>query len=107
MGKDERAISVSGHVHRGLVKYTDRAFEKTIIYKRHSRNHLLDQVESFRIGEKVTARTTFSTHSATASRWRSGIAKAIRTIGCPENKEFPRSPCNAAKAQVPTRIAKG
>jgi hypothetical protein len=34
MGKDERAISVSGYVHRGLVKYTDRAFEKTVIYKR-------------------------------------------------------------------------
>jgi hypothetical protein len=50
MGKDERAISVSGYVHRGLVKYTDRAFEKTVIYKRHSRNHLLDQVEGFRVG---------------------------------------------------------
>ena len=48
MGKDERAISVSGYVHRELVKYTDRAFEKTVIYRRHSRNHLLDQVESFR-----------------------------------------------------------
>src|SRR5208283_3277399 len=44
MGKDERAISVSGYVHREFVKYTDRAFEKTVIYKRHSRNHLLDQV---------------------------------------------------------------
>jgi hypothetical protein len=52
MGKDERAISVSGYVHRGLVKYTARAFEKTIIYKRHSRDHLLDQVESFRIGDR-------------------------------------------------------
>jgi uncharacterized protein YdiU (UPF0061 family) len=31
MGKDERAISVSGYVHRGLVKYTDRAFDKTVI----------------------------------------------------------------------------
>ena len=34
MGKDERAISVSGYVHRGMVKYTDRAFEKTVVYKR-------------------------------------------------------------------------
>ncbi len=33
-GKDERAISVSGYVHRGSVKYADRAFEKTVIYKR-------------------------------------------------------------------------
>jgi hypothetical protein len=66
MGKDERAISVSGYVHRGFGKYTDRAFEKTIIYKRHSRNHLLDQVESFRIGDRESDREDdFSTHSAT------------------------------------------
>ena len=56
MGKDERAISVSGYVHRGLVKYTDRAFEKTVIYKRHLRNHLLDQVESFRVGDRASDR---------------------------------------------------
>ena len=56
MGKDERAISVSGYVHRELVKYTDRAFEKTVIYKRHSRNHLLDQVESFRVGDRGSDR---------------------------------------------------
>ena len=56
MGKDERAISVSGYVHRELVKYTDRAFEKTVIYKRHSRNHLLEQVESFRIGDRGSDR---------------------------------------------------
>jgi hypothetical protein len=55
-GKDERAISVSGYVHRGLVKYTDRAFEKTVIYKRHLRNHLLDQVESFRVGDRESDR---------------------------------------------------
>jgi hypothetical protein len=52
MGKDERAISVSGYGYREFVKYTDRAFEKTVIYKRHSRNHLLDQVESFRVGDR-------------------------------------------------------
>jgi hypothetical protein len=56
MGKDERAISVSGYVHRDLVKYTDRAFEKTVIYKRQSRNHLLAQVESFRIGDRESNR---------------------------------------------------
>lgn len=52
MGKDERAISVSGYVHRGSVKYTDHAFATTSVYKRRSRNHLVDQVESFRIGDK-------------------------------------------------------
>ena len=52
MGKDERAISVSEYVYRGNVKYTDCAFNKTTVYKRKSRNHLVEQVESFRIGDK-------------------------------------------------------
>jgi hypothetical protein len=56
MGKDERAINVSGYVHRGNVKYTDFAFNKVSIYKRKSRNHLLDQIESFRIGDKQSER---------------------------------------------------
>jgi hypothetical protein len=56
MGKDERAISVSGYVRRELVKYTDRAFGKTVTYTRQSRNHLLDQVESFRVGGRDSDR---------------------------------------------------
>jgi hypothetical protein len=56
MGKDERAISVSGYVHTEKVKYTDQAFNKTVIYKRRSANHLVDQVESFRIGDKHSDR---------------------------------------------------
>jgi hypothetical protein len=52
MGKDERAISVSGYVYRGNVQYTDHAYNKTTIYKQKSRNHLIEQVESFRIGDK-------------------------------------------------------
>jgi hypothetical protein len=56
MGKDERALSVSGYVYRGNVKYTDFAFNKTTVYKRKSRNHLADQIESFRIGDKDSKR---------------------------------------------------
>jgi hypothetical protein len=56
MGKDERAINVSGYVHRGEVKYSEYAFAKTSIYKQKSRNHLLDQVESFRVGDKKSDR---------------------------------------------------
>ena len=52
MGKDERAISVSGYVHQGKVKYTDYAFNKNAIYKQQFRNHLVDQIERFRIGDK-------------------------------------------------------
>jgi hypothetical protein len=56
MGKDERALSVSGYVYRGNVKYTDYAFDKTTVRKRKSRNHLVDQIESFRIGDKDNKR---------------------------------------------------
>jgi hypothetical protein len=56
VGKDGRAISVSGYVHRGLVKYTEHAFSKTSVYKGKSRNHLVEQVESFRIGDKNSDR---------------------------------------------------
>jgi transposase len=56
MGKDERALSVSGYIYRGNVKYAEYAFNKTTIYKRKSRNHLSDQIESFRIGDKDNKR---------------------------------------------------
>jgi hypothetical protein len=69
MGKDEDAVSVSGYVHRELVKYTDRAFEKTVIYKRHSRNHLLDQVESFRIGDRGSDREDDLLDTEFAKAW--------------------------------------
>jgi len=56
MGKDERALSVSSYVYRENVKYTDYAFDKTTVHKRKSRNHLVDQIESFRIGDKDNKR---------------------------------------------------
>ncbi len=52
VGKDERALSVSGYVHRGEVKYSEDAFNKSTTYKQKSRNHLVDQVERFRMGDK-------------------------------------------------------
>jgi hypothetical protein len=56
MGKDERALSVSSYVYRESVKYTDYAFDKTTIHKRKSRNDLVEQIESFRIGDKDNKR---------------------------------------------------
>jgi hypothetical protein len=56
MGKDERALNVSGYVFRGLVKYTDHAFNKVSTYKRRTKNHLVDQIESFRMGDKDSKR---------------------------------------------------
>jgi hypothetical protein len=56
MGKDERALNVSGYVYRGEVKYTDHAFNKVTTHKRRSRNHLVDQIENFRMGDKDSRR---------------------------------------------------
>jgi hypothetical protein len=41
---------------RAASKYSAPAFHKTTTYKDHSRNHLLEQVESFRIGAKDSKR---------------------------------------------------
>lgn len=56
LGKDERAMSVSGYVYQGKVKYSEAAFDKVLTYKRSTRNHLLDQVENFRIGDNKNDR---------------------------------------------------
>jgi hypothetical protein len=56
VGKDECAIKVFGYVFRGEVKYTDHAFHEVATYKRKSKNHLMDQVESFRVGDKDNKR---------------------------------------------------
>jgi hypothetical protein len=56
MGKDERALSVSGYVYRGQVKYTEHAFHKVSTHKRRTKNHLADQIESFRMGDKDSKR---------------------------------------------------
>ena len=52
VGKDERAISVSGYVYRGLVKMTEHAYNKTVNYKGQTANHFRKQVNGFRVGIK-------------------------------------------------------
>jgi hypothetical protein len=55
MGKEERALSVSGYVYS--LKYTSyAAFNKISTYKRRSKNHLVDQIENFRMGDKDSKR---------------------------------------------------
>jgi hypothetical protein len=55
-GQRRTRDSVSGYVYRGLVKYTDQALHKITTYKRRSRNHLVDQIENFRVGDKDNKR---------------------------------------------------
>ena len=52
VGKDERAISVSGYVHRGDVKISRAAYDKITTYKARTGNHLLMQVFRFQLGVK-------------------------------------------------------
>lgn len=56
VGKDERCISVSGYVYRGLVKLSRLAYDKVINYKGTTRNHLLGQLVGFRVGDKDATR---------------------------------------------------
>lgn len=56
LGKDARAISVSGYVYRGMVKMARLAYDRTSTYKGTTRNHLLGQVVGFRVGDKAAAK---------------------------------------------------
>jgi len=52
VGKDERAISVSGHFYQEKLKLSQYAYDKVVSFKGATRNHLLTQVTGFRIGDK-------------------------------------------------------
>ncbi|MDE2472694.1 MAG: hypothetical protein KGL35_29220 [Bradyrhizobium sp.] len=52
MGKDGRALNVSGYVYQGQVKVAEEAYNKVTNYKGQTRNHLISQVCGFRVGEK-------------------------------------------------------
>lgn len=51
LGKDARAISVSGYVYQGLTKVSKLAYDKTTTFKGTTRNHMISQVVGFRVGE--------------------------------------------------------
>ena len=53
MGKEGRALNVSGRVFQGKVKLSEYALQKTTNYRGQTRNHLLEQVCGFRMGTKT------------------------------------------------------
>lgn len=61
MGKEGRALSVSGYVYRGMVKISQFAYDKVVNFKGQTRNHLLHQVCSFRMGQKDGPRDLLDT----------------------------------------------
>jgi len=50
VGKDERCISISGYVHRRMVRLTKFAHEKQVRYHGQLANHLEKQVLGYRVG---------------------------------------------------------
>lgn len=56
LGKDGRALSVSGYVYTEKVKFTHEAYDKVTDYKGITRNHMMEQVTNFRIGDKDAAK---------------------------------------------------
>jgi len=56
LGKDERALNVSGHHWQGKCKLTPHAYDKVVNYKEKTQNHLLLQVCGFKIGDKDAAK---------------------------------------------------
>jgi phage terminase large subunit-like protein len=55
VGKDERAISVSGYVFQGKVKLSEYAYNKTKEHKKQTENHFIKQFCGYRIGVKDQA----------------------------------------------------
>lgn len=55
MGKDERALAVSTHVHSNKVKISNYAYDKVFSHKGISRNHIVHQITTFRLGDKESA----------------------------------------------------
>ena len=51
LGKSERAINVSGYVFKGMVKFLKQAYDKVTTYKQVTKNHLMGQVQGFRVGD--------------------------------------------------------
>ena len=55
-GKDARAINASSPVYCGKVKFSENAYTKTTTFKETTRNHMLSQISTFRVGDKDAAR---------------------------------------------------
>lgn len=55
-GKDARAINASSPVYCGKVKFSENAYEKTSTFKDTTRNHMLSQISTFRVGDKDAAK---------------------------------------------------
>lgn len=53
LGKEQRALNVSGYVYQGKVKFSEFAHNKSIVFKETERNHMVTQICGFRVGAKM------------------------------------------------------
>ena len=51
-GKDERAMIAGGAAYAGKCKISRHAYDKTVEWRGRTMNHLIQQVTTFRIGDK-------------------------------------------------------
>ena len=51
IGKEGRAIAVSPHVFQGKVKISQYAFDKVMNFKQQTKNHFIEQICGFRMGQ--------------------------------------------------------
>lgn len=51
LGKEGRAVSVSGYIHNRLMQFTDRAHDKVVTYHGRTANHCIKQATEFRVGQ--------------------------------------------------------
>ena len=51
LGKDARAVNISGYIFKGQCKFTKPAYEKTLVYHGRNKNHLWAQATGYRIGQ--------------------------------------------------------
>ena len=108
VGKDERAISVSGYVHREMVKYSDRAFDKIVLYKQRSKNHLFDQVESLSVtatGRRTPAPTVVKMPckvGAIEAMFSApvGVMCGRAVCSCADGRKHTSGQCNAKPARA-------
>lgn len=56
VGKDARALSVSGYIYGGMLKFSEFAYDKEVTYNGFTHNHLLSQIKTFKIGDKDAAK---------------------------------------------------
>jgi hypothetical protein len=78
MGKDERALSVSGYVYQRKVGICAVAYDRVSTYKERSRNHFVSQVFGYELG---MAKKLMSHEDDCLDAWCYGIAIALGDIG--------------------------